>query len=40
MGEGRSVEMTFTKGDGKSASWAVIRDLGGVALGGGWSVDF
>ena len=33
-GEGRSVEMTFTKGDGKSASWAVVRDLG-VGVGRG-----
>ncbi|KAL2053150.1 hypothetical protein ABVK25_006474 [Lepraria finkii] len=29
-GEGRRVEMAFTKGDGKSASWAVVRDPGVV----------
>ena len=38
-GEGRSVEMAFTKGDGKSASWAVVRDPG-IGVGRGWSVEF
>lgn len=35
----REVEMSYFKGDGTRAGWAVVRDPG-VGIGRGWSVEF